>query len=257
MESFEYNFQGEGFEAVMDFMMEFGLAFLGIAVVLLLVVLAVALVCYVLGSIGLYSIAKRRGIANPWLAWIPVAWVWVLGSISDQFRYVTKAQVKSKRKVLLALNIVCSVVALAMSVICLVNVVDIIEVANYGTEEQMMTLALTMLFQILGLGLLGGVVSIVFAVFHYIALYDLYTSVNPPCNVLFLVLSILFNVTQPFFIFFNRKMDGGMPPRCDVPQPPVGITLPVTVVQEETEETEAPAEPAAPAEVEEPVSEEE
>ena len=206
-----------------------------------------AIAAYVLRSIGLYSIAKRRGIANPWLAWIPVAWVWVLGSISDQFRYVTKAQVKSKRNVLLALNIVCSVLAAVMIVVCLVNAVEMVELAYSGTEEQMMTMGLTLLFQVLGLGLLVGAVSLVFAVFQYIALYDLYTSVNPPCNVLFLVLSIVFKVTIPFFIFFNRKLDGGMPPRCDVPQEPlagytVSENVPVIsapVVEEPVEEAPA------------------
>ena len=83
---------------------------------------------YILRSIGLYSIAKRRGIANPWLAWIPVAWVWVLGSISDQFRYVTKAQVKSKRKVLLITSIIYTVLALVMIVLLVVNCVEAFEV---------------------------------------------------------------------------------------------------------------------------------
>ena len=30
---------------------------------------------------------------------------------------------------------------------------------------------------------------------------------------LFLVLSILFGVTEPFFLFFSRNKDDGMPPR--------------------------------------------
>ena len=230
---------------------EFGYAFTAGEIVYNGFSILLGIAAYVLRSIGLYAIAKRRGIANPWLAWIPVAWVWVLGSISDQFRYVTKAQVKSKRKVLLALNIVCSVLAMVMIAICLVNVVEVIELVNYGTEDQMLTLALTMLFQILGVGLLAGAVSIVFAVHYYIALYDLYTSVNPPCNVLFLVLSILFQVTMPFFIFFNRKLDGGMPPRCDVPQEPLaGYTvaesvpvIPAPVVEEPVvESAEEPVE---------------
>lgn len=217
--------------------------------------LLLAIAAYVLRSVGLYSIAKRRGIANPWLAWIPVAWVWVLGSISDQFRYVTKAQVKSKRKVLLALNIVCSVLAVALIVMLIVNMVEVFELLNYGTEEQMMTLALTMLFQFLGIGLLAAAVSLVFMVFYYIALYDLYTSVNPPCNVLFLVLSIVFKVTVPFFIFFNRKMDGGMPPRCDVPQEPLaGYTVPESVPVIPAPIVEAPVEETAE---EAPASEEE
>ena len=50
-------------------------------------------------------------------------------------------------------------------------------------------------------------------------MYDLYTSCSPQNNVLFLVLSIFFTVTEPFFLFFLRKKDGGMPPRRTAPQP--------------------------------------
>lgn len=31
-----------------------------------------SLAAYVLTAYSLYTIAKRRGISNPWLAWIPV-----------------------------------------------------------------------------------------------------------------------------------------------------------------------------------------
>ena len=189
---------------------------------------ALGIAAYVLRSVGLYTIAKRRGISNPWLAWIPVAWVWVLGSISDQFRYVTKAQVKSKRKVLLAVNIIYAVLALVMVVVLIVNFVGIFGLAmeEVPSEDELVVSALSMLLQVLGISGVVLVVSVVMAVFRYMALYDLYTSVNPPCNVLFLVLSILFNITEPFFIFFNRNKDGGMPPRCDVPQEPVAYTAP-------------------------------
>ena len=45
-----------------------------------------AIVSYVLLAWGLFTIAKRRGINKPWLAWIPVVNVWMLGCISDQYR---------------------------------------------------------------------------------------------------------------------------------------------------------------------------
>ena len=35
---------------------------------------------------------------------------------------------------------------------------------------------------------------------------------------LFTVLSILFRVTKPVFLFINRNKDGGMPPRREVPR---------------------------------------
>ena len=45
------------------------------------------------------------------------------------------------------------------------------------------------------------------------ALYDVYRSMDPNNAVLYLVLSILFRPTEPFFLFFNREKDLGMPPR--------------------------------------------
>ena len=48
----------------------------------------VSVAAYVLTSLSLYTIAARRQIANPWLSWIPVVRIWVLGSLSDQYRYV-------------------------------------------------------------------------------------------------------------------------------------------------------------------------
>ena len=45
---------------------------------------------YVLTALALYTIAKRRGLNHPWLAWIPVASAWILGSLSDQYRYVVR-----------------------------------------------------------------------------------------------------------------------------------------------------------------------
>ena len=35
---------------------------------------------------------------------------------------------------------------------------------------------------------------------------------------LFLLLSIFFNITEPFFLFFSRNKDVGMPPRRQEPQ---------------------------------------
>ena len=67
------------------------------------------LLVYILQAWALYTIAQRRGINKPWLAWIPVVNVWILGSISDQYQYVVKKQVKNKRKVLLGLNIAMAV----------------------------------------------------------------------------------------------------------------------------------------------------
>ena len=57
----------------------------------------VSIAIYVFTALSLYTVAKRRGIAAPWLAWVPVARLWVLGSLSDQYRYLTQGQIRHKR----------------------------------------------------------------------------------------------------------------------------------------------------------------
>ena len=62
------------------------------------VVPLVTLAIYVFTALSLYTIAQRRGLHCPWLAWIPVANLWLMGSLSDQYRYLTLGQVKHKRR---------------------------------------------------------------------------------------------------------------------------------------------------------------
>ena len=61
------------------------------------------IVNYIFQGLTLSTVARRRGINNPWLAWVPVGNVWMLGCISDQYRYVAKGQVKNRRKTMLVL----------------------------------------------------------------------------------------------------------------------------------------------------------
>lgn len=36
------------------------------------ITMAISLVFYIFESLGLYTIAKRRGIRHPWLSWVPL-----------------------------------------------------------------------------------------------------------------------------------------------------------------------------------------
>ena len=240
---------------------QLGSAFTAGDAIFQLVRFALMIAAYVLRSIGLYAIAKRRGISNPWLAWIPVAWVWILGSISDQFRYVTKAQVKNKRTTLLVMKLIQTVASTAMMVVLSLAFVELVNMGIIGfEEEELMTEAMILVFKFMGMALVLGGIALATAIIHYIAMYDLYLSVNPANAVLFLILSIFIGITEPFFIFFNRNKDGGMPPRCDVPQAPVSYVPEMPVQETETAMIEASAE-ATPAEeyevpAEEPAAEE-
>ena len=169
---------------------------------------------YVLSSMALYTLASRRGIGKAWLSWVPVLNVWVVGSLSDQYRYVVKGQYKSKRKILLILKLVSAVFVLAALIAGGFLVADVARTMMYGIRME------AVLRQLLGpvLGIAGLVLpivglSIASAVIYFMALYDIFMSMDPANGVMFLVLSILFRVTEPFFLFFNREKDKGMPPR--------------------------------------------
>ena len=200
--AYEYYLDGD----LMEFFEEFGFAMIGIVLGILLVALLVGLVFYVLQSVALYSIAKRRGINNAWLAWIPVGTNWIMGSISDQYQYVVNGKIKNKRKIMLilslcpiAINLIARVVSTALL---------LASVGSSATEVVMVSSAVTAVQSVVNAGF-----SIALAVYGCIALYDLYTSCCPNNNVLFLVLGIIFSFLTPFFLFFNRKRDDGMPPR--------------------------------------------
>lgn len=177
-----------------------------------------SIAAYVLSAMALYTIASRRGLNKPWLAWIPVVNCWILGSLSDQYRYVVKGENKSKRKVLLILNIVMCILSVVMALVAIMMVFQVIGGAAYGMDEtELIAAVLGPVAGVLGLCLPIMGVAIAYAVVYYMALYDVYKSLDPGNCVLFLVLSIIFNVTEPFFLFFNRNKDLGMPPRRQEP----------------------------------------
>jgi len=192
---------------------------------------------FILSAMALYTIARRRGLNNAWLSWIPVANCWILGSLSDQYQYVVKGKIKSKRKLMLILNILTAVFTMTVSVLGAVTAAGIFFSMN---DAQMMRAINGPLLAILGVALPLTGVSVAYMVLRFMALFDVYRSLDPSNAVLFLVLSVLFGVTEPFFLFFNRQKDDGMPPRRK-PQPvyePVEETVwqPAEPEQESREE---------------------
>ena len=185
-------------------------ALMGFFLVFYLLMLAFAVAAYVLQSLGLHTVAKRRGIHNPWLSWLPIGNMWILGSISDQYQYVTKGRVRNRRKILMGLTIAMMALLFVMyggiagMALGAAGAVDAL--AGFG-------IALTL---ITALALM--VISIVAVVYEYIVIYDLYRSCEPDNAVLYLVLSIFFAVALPVFFFVCRKKDLGMPPRKEAPQ---------------------------------------
>lgn len=65
-------------------------AWLAMAGFVSFIFLLIAIVFYVLKSLGLSAMAAKRGIENPWLAWIPIADLYIMGLLvgeMDLFGY--------------------------------------------------------------------------------------------------------------------------------------------------------------------------
>lgn len=181
---------------------------IGVLLIVYLVIIAVAFVigiaAYVLQSLGMYAIAKRRNISNPVLAWIPVANMWLLGCIADHYDEAVKGVKKKTRVVLMVLFAAFLVTAVIYGVT--MGIFTSVMVANNADSTAVIISAIAMLVGIL---LYLGV-AVAMSVFQYIAYYKLLKSCRPDNAVLFIVLSI-FLPTLPIFLFICRNDDKGMP----------------------------------------------
>lgn len=181
-------------------------------------ILLIGIISYVLASWGMHSIAKRRGISKPWLAWLPFGSDWILGCISDQYQLVAKGKNKSRRKILLGLSVAMVPVSLFYAVAYAVFMMGSMGALsdNYvGGKTSELLVVLVSVLMVVSVFLLL-VLVVIYMVFMYMALFDLFQSCNPDTGVLFLILSIvlLFVASielSPLFIFLDRKKDKGMP----------------------------------------------
>lgn len=185
---------------IVDGVMQLGSNVLGIA-------------AYVIGALSLYTIAKRRGIDKPWLAWVPVANAWILGSISDQYQQLMKNKETTRRKTLLILNIAVAAVGTLTVILCAVLGVVLFFNPTAVTAWSIALGALLCLLLVLMVG-----ISIAQSIFIYISYYDLFLSCDPDKAVLFLVLSIIVPYAQPVVAFICRNKDDGMMVPCALPE---------------------------------------
>ena len=187
--------------------------------------LLVRAVIYVVRSLALYTVASRRGLKNAWLSWVPVGTEWIIGSVSDQYKYLTQGKNQNRRKILLALKGVGVLLKAAGSVLAVVYVGQVMSMVEHnqmivGASQLMMPLTGSML-----LGVASAGVGIAAYVFRQMSMYDLYRSCDPKNAVPFLVFGILFGILEPVFLMIVRKKDEGMPPRKTASEEPVNEYL--------------------------------
>jgi len=166
-----------------------------VIVVAFLLALAAGLVIYILTSLGLYQIAKRRGLKLYGMAWVPLGQEWLLGSIADQYDRKANGKDKRLRTKLLVFELLILVLSIAIGVLS--------GLAMAGFDFSI-GIVLVLIF-----GLAIYVLTIVYIVFYYIALYKVYKAATPKHCVWMLVLSIFVNIAIPICLFVIRRKDDG------------------------------------------------
>lgn len=181
---------------------------------MLIISLVIGLIFYIFESVGLYTLAKRRGIHNPGLAWVPVARDWVMGSLSDQYA-MRLGQNKSYRKVLPALGAVVTILAVLILSFSLQFVVrlasgdPVLYAQLYQASNNPEEAVLLIFGSVVPFVSILYIVGIVYMVFYFITLYKLFQSCRPGSAVGYLLLSIFLGFLRPFLVFACRNSDEG------------------------------------------------
>lgn len=183
---------------------DFAGIFTGVYIIVYAITMIASIAFYVLQSIGFYTMAKRRGIENPWLAWIPVGEAYIMGALADDYNIKARNTKTKYRHILLYL----SIGAMAL----LVMLMPILIVGILGTvESDISTLAIgpMILLLLIYLAIIG--IAIAASVFRYISIYRIFQSCSPKNTLVYFLLTIFISGVYPFFVFFLRNSDEGMP----------------------------------------------
>lgn len=165
-----------------------------------------ALIMYIFEAIGLYSVAKRRGLKHPFMAWIPYTNTYLFGKAAEQYETAVKGKSKNYKAILLSLSIILTAVTVLFSVVIYAlsnSIVYLAQDCAYNSDAIVLIISLILLY----IAML--VVSVIYSVFYFIALHKIYRSFSTKSSTLLLIFSIIFPVIVPFVIFASRKKDDG------------------------------------------------
>lgn len=167
---------------------------------------------YIGMGLGGFRMARKIGMTNPWMFWIPLANAYAMGNLADQQASLCDGRSTTYRKKMLAWNIVIICAAL-LFVIAMVPILLVVSVhgtmGQDGTvtvpEKYMEDLAGPALFFLFSL-LVLLVLSVIYLVVYYKVLYRIFKLYAPDGAVGLLILSIFVNAAIPaVFLILSGK----------------------------------------------------
>lgn len=183
---------------------------------------------YVLQALALHTIAKRRGLRCPWLAWVPVADGWILGAVSDQYRKTVLHKRSHRRGILLGLNIAAEILGILYVVLMFVGLFRFGPAYDGSVETEYgaigwvpIILGVLVLLLLCMLPLI--VLLIVKAVFRWMSIWDVFKSCDPRNAQLYFLVGFLLGLFKisgletVFMVVCMNKDDGMTAPTSEEP----------------------------------------
>ena len=137
--------------------------------------IALAMIPYLLFAVGLYSVAKKYGLKNKWMAWVPVARKHLLAEVADLRRF----QARKRKKMTTQFEIITCV--------CLVCMY-----AAMKTKNPFFVL-------------IAGFALALLAYNQIFSYYYFYRLCDPENSVAYFVLGLIASPLNSFFVFHCRR----------------------------------------------------
>lgn len=186
-----------------------GLTIVLVVLVVCFLMMGLVLAMYILQSLGLYQIADRRRIANPWLAWLPIGNLWIFGSIVDHQSRLRGED--RKWRILLPVLDVIAYVGLMLVYIFMIAVVIILGIETADGSDPRVE---TMLGFFIGLFVLYFVLMLVVTAVtscQMVCFYKIYEELVPEKALKYFLLSILVPLAGGICLMKCAKSPIGVP----------------------------------------------
>ncbi len=167
----------------------------------LLVIGLIYLTLYIIQAIGYMRMAKKLEIMHPWMAFIPLARYYLAGRISDAFP-TNDGKRTSFRIHLTLLGAINACGSIAIYAI-LANIL----MCLFSSQEYSAGMLMTRAVPLSAISSILSLVALAFGIVNYICLYRIFRGFRPEYAVLFIVISIFFSVTIPFFLLASSKRE--------------------------------------------------
>ncbi len=152
---------------------------------------------YIMSSLGLMRLAKRRNIPNPWLSWIPVASSWITGSIVDEYD-LRQGKIRNWRTIL----VILTASALVSLTLYLGEFIRLsIDIDNMYNEEVFSSAAGMFVSAII-----ASLATTALRGCSMVCLYKVYESTVPEKAVKYFLISLLVPLGQPICLLLCSSM---------------------------------------------------